>query len=75
MAKELTEDEIQAQTTRAAAIAMGNWMIEAGITGKRIDQIRMNELENMAIAAIGGWTIKRAEFLAKERRADPIELG
>jgi hypothetical protein len=62
MAAFLTEDEIQAASTRAAALAMGEWLMAAGITGKRIEQLHMHELENMAMAAITGWLNKRQEI-------------
>ena len=74
MAAGLTEDEIQAQSTRAAAIAMGNWFTEARVLGKRVDQLHMAEMEGAVGAAITGWVLKRAE-LEKEQDLDQIMSG
>ena len=78
MAERLTEDQIQAQTTRAAAVAMGEWLIAAGITGKRVDQLHMADMEAMATAAISGW-LKAREALVESQRwvpgDDPFALA
>lgn len=70
----MTEDEIQAQTTRAAAVAMGEWLIGAGIVERKIIHLRMEDLENMAIAAISGWVIKRAELEKIQSQEPPSQL-
>ena len=69
----MTEDELQAASTRAAAEAMGQWLIGAGIVQKRIIHLNMAELENMATAAISGWVVKRAELLKiEEQKTSPL---
>ena len=73
----MTEDQIQAATTRAAAEAIGEWLIGAGIVQKRIIHLSMAELESMATAAISGWVVKRAELqksLEQSKSTQPAPL-
>ena len=50
-----TEDARQARLTKAAAEAMGQWFIEAGILRKPVGSLNFDELSSAAVAAISGW--------------------
>ncbi len=57
-------DQLQAEATRAAAGAIGNWLQEAILkhnNDRMIRILRIEDLENIACAAIGGWLIERAK--------------
>ncbi len=68
-------DELQAEATRAAAVAVGNWLQE-GILKHNNDRmiriLRIEDLENIACAAICGWVQKRAQQAHEIGEADKL---
>jgi hypothetical protein len=52
-----TDDARQARCTKAAAEAMGQWFVEAGILRKPIGSLSYEELSHAATAAISGWLV------------------
>ncbi len=69
-------DELQAEATHAAAVAIGNWL-EESILGHNNDRmirtLRIEDLENVACAAICGWLQKRAQ--QAHAIGEPDKLG
>ncbi len=69
-------DEMQAEATRAAAVAAGNWLQEAILehnNDRMIRTLRIEDLENIACAAICGWLQKRAQ--QAHAIGEPDKLG
>ncbi len=68
-------DELQAEATRAAAVAIGNWL-QASILEHNNDRIirtlRIEDLENIACAAICGWVQERAKQAHTIGKADKL---
>ncbi len=68
-------DELQAEATHAAAVAIGNWL-EESILGHNNDRmirtLRIEDLENVACAAICGWVQERAKQAHKLGDADKL---
>ncbi len=68
-------DELQAEATRAAAVAIGNWL-QASIlehnNDRMIRTLRIEDLENVACAAICGWVQERAMQAHKLGEADTL---
>ena len=68
-------DELQAEATRAAAEAIGNWL-QASIlehnNDRMIRTLRIEDLENIACAAICGWVQERAKQAHKLGEADKL---
>lgn len=54
----------QQRLTQAAADAIGQWFLEARILEKKVGQLRMEELQDIATAAISGYQIQ----LSREER-------
>lgn len=57
-------DAWQAHTTREAAKAIGNWLVERGRLHMPINSLTMPELEAVAMSAISSWIVlntKRAK--------------
>lgn len=57
----MTEDDLQKAATDAAAMAMGDYLMEANRLAAPIRSLTFEELRGMASAAIGGWIVKRSE--------------
>lgn len=74
MAEILVEDERQRRITRAAALSMGQWLIEAKLTGKRVADLHMHEMEAIATAAITGYINQRAIEAAADDQPVPVFL-
>ncbi len=68
-------DELQAEATRAAAVGIGNWL-QASIlehnNDRMIRTLRIEDLENVACAAICGWVQERAKQAHKLGKADKL---
>ncbi len=68
-------DELQAKATRAAAVAAGNWLEESILehnNDRMIRTLRIEDLENIACAAICGWVQKRAQQAQEIGEADKL---
>ncbi len=63
----MTDDEFQAYATREAAMAIGEWLIDAKVLEKPVQALRRHELEAMAAAAISRFMVLTAEEMAKGR--------
>ena len=70
MAEPLTDDAIDQAILRQAAERLGEWLAESGILEKRVRDLRLHELEQMAMAAIAGHITARSFYQARsEARA------
>ncbi len=68
-------DELQAEATRAAALAVGGWLQESILehnNDRMIRTLRIEDLENVACAAICGWVQERAKQAHKLGEADKL---
>ncbi len=57
-------DKLQAEATRVAALAIGDWLQESILkhnNDRMIRTFRIEDLENLACAAICGWLQERAK--------------
>ncbi len=69
------DDQLQVEATRAAAVAAGNWLQEAILkhnNDRMIRTLRIEDLENVACAAICGWVQERAKQAHKLGDADSL---
>ncbi len=69
------DDQLQAEATRAAAVAAGNWLQESILehnNDRMIRTLRIEDLENIACAAICGWVQERAKQAHKLGEADKL---
>ena len=82
-----SDDEMQAEAKRAAALAAGNWLQEAILkhnNDRMIRTLRIEDLERLACAAICGWLQERAkqahklgpdrDLTALIRQVPPLEI-
>lgn len=58
----MNETQKQAAITRAAALAIGEWLEQSGILAKRVHQLSLLELESMAIAAVSASVVTRSKL-------------
>ncbi len=68
-------DKLQTEATRAAAVAAGNWLQESILehnNDRMIRTLRIEDLESIACAAIGGWLIERAKQAHEIGEADKL---
>ncbi len=68
-------DQLQAEATRAAAGAIGNWLQKSILednNDRMIRTLRIEDLENIACAAICGWVQKRAQQAHEIGEADKL---
>ena len=58
------EDDLQAEATRAAALAAGDWLQESVLkhnNNRLISTLTMAQLEGLVAAGISGWLTERAK--------------
>ena len=58
------EDGLQAEATRAAALAAGNWLQEAVLkhnNDRMVRTLTIEQLEGLVTAGISGWLTERAK--------------
>ncbi len=68
-------DQLQAEATRAAAMAVGNWLqgsILEHHNDRMVRTLRIEDLENVACAAICGWVQERAKQAHTIGKADKL---
>ena len=58
----MTEDEKQALVTRKAAEAVGEWLIAGGLLGRRVNDLRQEDLEGIVTAAISAFVAERSRI-------------
>ena len=69
------EDRIQAEITRDAALAMGQWLQDAGLLEKKIRFLNIAELESMAVACISAYVATRERLSAEPPSSDEKALS
>jgi len=67
MAEELTENEKQAKITRDAALEMAWWLDGRGYHQKRVRELRLEDLFDMAAAALARAAVTRSQIEAEEK--------
>lgn len=71
----LSENERQRRITHSAALAMGEWLISAGVLRKPVGSLRIEEMEAMATAAISRWVVEwSAESVSDRPSSGPLLL-
>ena len=72
----MTESQLQAAATHAAAAAMGVWFTEKKLLRKPVGQLSLQELEGAVTAGISGWLKERArQELQKQETPTALSHG